>query len=262
MSERLRFSWRLFWILFVAAVVGIVAIVPFALELIRPMLAQLPPSAIPLPLAIAIGAVQNLALLGLFVGVGLRVSAKLGLGAELTQAWLDGEQITNQFLKVVRSGIVAGILVGVVLVPLLLVLSQYLPKLPFVTAANIPIWKRFLAGFYGGIYEEILSRLFLLSLFAWLIDRSWRKARGVLSDTAFWSANLIVAILFGLGHLPSASMVMPITPLVVGAALFLNGFAALIFGWLYRARGLEAAMIAHFTADFLIWVIGPQFLVT
>jgi membrane protease YdiL (CAAX protease family) len=260
MSERLRFSWRLFWILFAAAVVGIVAIVPFALELIRPILAQVPPSPIPIPLAIVIGAVQNLALLALFVGVGLRLSAKLGLGAELTQAWLDGEQISTQFWKVVRSGLVAGIIVGVVLVPLIIVLSHYLPNLPFVTAAKISIWKRFLAGFYGGIYEEILSRLFLLSLFAWLINRSWRKPRGDLGDTAFWSANVIVAILFGLGHLPSASMVMPITTLVVVAALVLNGFAALVFGWLYRVRGLEAAMIAHFTADFILYVIGPQFL--
>jgi membrane protease YdiL (CAAX protease family) len=77
---------------------------------------------------------------------------------------------------------------------------------------------------------------------------------------AFWSANVISAILFGLGHLPSVSLVMPITPLVVVAALALNGVAALLFGWLYRRNGLEAAMIAHFTADFFLYTIGPEFL--
>ncbi len=57
-------------------------------------------------------------------------------------------------------------------------------------------------------------------------------------------------------------MVMPITPLVVAAALILNGIAAVVFGVLYRKRGLEATMIAHFTADFVIYVVGPAFLVT
>ena len=82
----------------------------------------------------------------------------------------------------------------------------------------------------------------------------------VLSSRAFWIANILVAILFGLSHLPSASLVMPITPLVVAAALSLNGIAAIAFGLLYRQRGLESAMIAHFTADFVLYVVGVSFL--
>ena len=76
----------------------------------------------------------------------------------------------------------------------------------------------------------------------------------------FWVANIIVAILFGLGHLPSAAMVMHITPTVVVLALALNGIAAIAFGYLYWKRGLEAAMIAHFCADFVIYVVGVAFL--
>ncbi len=55
---------------------------------------------------------------------------------------------------------------------------------------------------------------------------------------------------------------MPITPLVVAVALSFNGIAAVAFGVLYRKRGLEAAMIAHFTADFVIYVVGPALLRT
>jgi membrane protease YdiL (CAAX protease family) len=44
------------------------------------------------------------------------------------------------------------------------------------------------------------------------------------------------------------------------AALLLNGIASLAFTTLYIKRGLEAAVLAHFTADFLIWVIGPSFI--
>ena len=62
------------------------------------------------------------------------------------------------------------------------------------------------------------------------------------------------------GHLPNAAMVMHITPTVVVLALVLNGIAAIPFGYLYWKRGLESAMIAHFCADFAIYVIGVTFL--
>jgi membrane protease YdiL (CAAX protease family) len=53
---------------------------------------------------------------------------------------------------------------------------------------------------------------------------------------------------------------MQITPEVVLLALALNGIAAVSFGYLYWKRGLEAAMIAHFCADFVLYVVGPAFL--
>jgi membrane protease YdiL (CAAX protease family) len=88
----------------------------------------------------------------------------------------------------------------------------------------------------------------------------FQKEKNTLAAATFWTANIIVAILFGLGHLPSASLVLPITPLVVAAALLLNGVAGIAFGYLYRKRGLEAAMIGHFCADFVIYVLGVAFL--
>ncbi|HJX92310.1 MAG TPA: CPBP family intramembrane glutamic endopeptidase [Pyrinomonadaceae bacterium] len=260
LSKPPEFSWQLFWSLFVAAVIGIAGIIPAALQIFGSSFdrTQFPP--ISLPVIITLGVIQNLVLLGLFVGLGLKLSGKVGLGAVLTESWLNGEPVLDRALKALGFGIMAGFFVGVVLVPLTLLLVPHLPKLPFVAAAKLSIWKRFLMCFYGGLYEEIFSRLFLLSLFAWLLNKSWRKDRGQLTNGAFWSANLIVAILFGLGHLPSASLLMPITTLVVVAALTLNGIAAIVFGWLYRQRGLEVAMIGHFTADFVLYVIGPTFL--
>ena len=53
---------------------------------------------------------------------------------------------------------------------------------------------------------------------------------------------------------------MTITPFVIFMAVVLNGVAAVAFGYLFYKRGLEAAMIAHFCADFVVWVIGPSFL--
>jgi membrane protease YdiL (CAAX protease family) len=46
--------------------------------------------------------------------------------------------------------------------------------------------------------------------------------------------------------------------MVVTRALLLNGIAGLAFGWLYWKRGLEMAMIAHFTGDFILLVVVPM----
>jgi hypothetical protein len=37
----------------------------------------------------------------------------------------------------------------------------------------------------------------------------------------------------------------------------LNGLGGLAFGWLYWKRGLESAMMAHFSADIVLHVITP-----
>lgn len=258
-SQASRFSWRLFWILFVAALLSALAVIPFAIELAGGMLANAQPPPIPIPLLILIGAVQNLVLLGLIVGLGLKLGSKLNLGPKLTQAWLEGSLKSSEVWSNLKAGLITGLAVSAILLPAILALASRLPNLPFMSAAKIAVWKRFIICFYGGVYEEILARLFLLSLFAWVINRSWRRPRD-LASSAFWIANLIAALLFGLGHLPSASLVMEITPPVVVAALLLNGIAALPFGWLYRRYSLEAAMVAHFTADFVLYVVGPFFL--
>lgn len=262
LSQRQRFPWRLFWLLFVIGTLGALAIIPIAIDLFGSVVptAQAPP--IPLPLLILIGVVQNLGMLAVMVFVGLKLGQKLGLGAPLLEGWLAGNSLTNQWRASLKEGLITGIGIGVVLLIALLALVPLLPNLPFVTAAKLAVWKRLLACLYGGLYEEILTRLFLVTLIAWLANKALRKPNARLSSAAFWISNLVVAILFGLGHLPSASLVMPITPLVVAVALSLNGIAAVVFGVLYRKRGLEAAMIAHFTADFVIYVVGPAFLAT
>ena len=37
-----------------------------------------------------------------------------------------------------------------------------------------------------------------------------------------------------------------------------NGVPGVIFGWLFRRFGLITAMVAHFSADVILHVIGPM----
>lgn len=236
--------------------------IPFAIDLLGPVISSLPQEAFPqpFPFLIAIGVVQNLLLLAVTIFVGLKLGSRLGLGAPILASLVEGKGPGSGWRRSLRTGLIVGVVVGVVLLVLVLFLVPLLPALPFVAAAKITIWKRLLACFYGGIFEELFMRLFFLSLIAWVAGKLLRERANGLTVRAFWIANILVAILFGLGHLPSASLVMPITPLVVVAALTLNGIAAIAFGLLYRRLGLESAMVAHFTADVVLWVIGVSFL--
>jgi hypothetical protein len=287
------YPWRLFWFLLVAEVLAALAIIPIAKEMLGAVLVKIERPAIPLPLLILIGAIQNLALLAITLWLGLKLSRRLGLRMPLLEAWANekplpspqaergwgrGGRLTNptpspsplagrgasganlRLAPILNSGLLVGLVVGIIILSCLLLLAPRLPNLPFVIAARLPIWKRFLACFYGGVYEELFTRLFLLSAIAWIVNRTWRRPTPQLSNSAFWFANIFTAIAFGLGHLPSASLFMPITALVVVAALLLNGIAGIAFGYLFRTRGLEAAMIAHFTADFVIYVVGAGFM--
>jgi membrane protease YdiL (CAAX protease family) len=258
-----RYPWRLFWCLFAANVFAALAVIPIAIDIVTAVRSRVGPSPIPIPLVILIGAVQNLTLLALIVWLGLKLSRRLGLGAPLLESWLAKQPSSfRDWAGSLKEGLATGTVVGIVLLIALMLLAPRLPNLPLFVLAKLPVWKRFLLCFYGGIYEEVLTRLFLLALFAWLIDRGWRKVVPSLSTRAFWLANALAALLFGLGHLPSASLFMPITPLVVVAAIVFNGIAGIAFGVLYRRRGLESAIVAHFTADFVIYVLGAALLKT
>jgi membrane protease YdiL (CAAX protease family) len=91
-----------------------------------------------------------------------------------------------------------------------------------------------------------------MSLLAWLGKFISHDGDGHPTGPVFWAANILAALLFGLGHLPATAMLVPLTPLVVARAVLLNGLPGIAFGWLYWKRGLEAAMIAHFSADIVL----------
>lgn len=251
------YPWRLFWVLLAAEVLAALAILPIARDMLGTMAAKLERPAVPLPILIALGVVQNLALLAITLWLGLKLSRALGLRIPLVEHWVEGKPTPNGLVTpILTSGLLFGFVTGIILLVGLLVLVPRVPNLPFVLAGRVSIWKRLLACVYGGVYEELFTRLFLMSVIAWIANRTWRKPRPQLSNAAFWFANIFTAILFGLGHLPSTSLFLPITALVVVAAILLNGIAGIAFGYLFRTRGLEAAIIAHFTADFVIYVVG------
>jgi membrane protease YdiL (CAAX protease family) len=124
------------------------------------------------------------------------------------------------------------------------------PLLPEALRAISPPsrWISVSSAFYGGIIEELFMRWGLLPLAMLGLGRA-----GLGRKPAFWTANGAVALVFGLGHLPLVRQLhVALTPAVLGYVLVGNGLAGLAFGWLFRRRGLESAMVAHAVAD--VWL--------
>lgn len=255
-------NWKVFFILWIGAILATVAILPYSLELQTSVLtsANLP---MPLPALLALQVVQNAILFAIMIFGGMFFARRVNLGIPILDAATEGEPIAHKVGAILPLSIVLGILVTLLLLGLEFFYFQPAMLRELGNAANAlnlqtsqpAAWKGFLASFYGGIAEEIQLRLFVMSFFVWLGRFLSKTVDGNPTNAVFWIANILAAVLFGLGHLPITAALVPLTPLVIARAVVLNGLLGIVFGWLYWRRGLEAAMISHFSADIVLHVL-------
>jgi hypothetical protein len=254
--------WSYFWILLAAGVLSAIAVIPYSLSL-NPAAAEQAKanlaakgSRIPPMLVIFLAAaVQSGLLIAIAIYFGLRTTFAIGLRLPLLDALFSGQPL----LPVLKTGLLPALLVGLVSGAAIAALEQFYfqPRLPEAfhkVQNNITLWKRMLACFYGGIYEEQLLRLFVMSGMIWAISRIFSPSSAGISLGIFWAANILSSLLFGIGHLPATARIAPLNALIITRALILNGLAGLLFGVLFLNYGLGFAMIAHFTVDVLIHV--------
>jgi hypothetical protein len=249
------YPWTLFFILWIMGLIAVVLLMPYAMAINPAMKTQ---TQMPFPVLLALTIAQNAVLLALATGVGLLAARASGLGAPIFEAALRGQPALPILARVIVPAVALGALAGGAI--LALDLFGFMPHLPEALRSMSvdpgPL-KGFLASFYGGIAEELLMRLFVLSGLAWLLGRFWQAPNGLPATGAVITAMLIATVLFGLGHLPATAAITPLTPLIVARAVLLNGLGGVVFGLLYWKLGLEAAMISHFTADLFLHVLGP-----
>ena len=112
---------------------------------------------------------------------------------------------------------------------------------------------------YGAVFEEILIRLFLMSLLVWIISKVFYRKKETIPIKVFIIANIISAIMFASGHIPATIQTFGyIDGLILFRCFLLNGAFGLAFGWLYRKYGIGYSMLAHFGCHFiskLIWIL-------
>ena len=117
------------------------------------------------------------------------------------------------------------------------------------------------AVIYGGVVEELMLRLFFMSLVALIVWKLFfrKYERDNIPEAVFVCANIVAALLFAAGHLPATqTMFGELTPLLLFRCFLLNGGFGLVFGWVYRKYGIHYAMAGHAMCHItskLIWFI-------
>ena len=254
-------NWRVFLILWIASILGTIAVLPYVLELQSGALEQLD---LPMPLSvlIALQIIQSGVLFGILTFLGLLLAKRVGLGTPILDSVTGGESAFDKLRAILPISIGLGVLASLLIVGLDAYVFQPALIQELGGKANVlnqtaqpAAWKGFLASFYGGTAEEILLRLFAMSLLAWLGSFINKAKDGKPTNLIFWIANILAGILFGIGHLPAAALILPLTTLVVMRIVLLNAVGGIVFGWLYQKHGLESAMIAHFSADLVLHVL-------
>jgi len=111
---------------------------------------------------------------------------------------------------------------------------------------------------YGGVIEEVMLRLFFMTLIAFLLHKIFGKKTERPSPAILIVSNFIAAMLFAAGHLPITFILLGSSPMVIFRCFLLNGSLALLFGHLYRKYGLRYAMLSHagcHVVSKLIWIL-------
>jgi hypothetical protein len=263
-----RFPWKVVFVLWGMALLGIVAVVPYTLTLQGPMLAKAlaeKPLPLPLPAMVALQLAQSAVLVAALSALGLLLARRIGLGAPfLERSLVGGEPLLPLLRPILPRAIATGAAAGaaIVLLEVLFFMKGFRQALAVagIPAESLqpPAWQGLLASFYGGFDEELLTRLFLLTLFAWVGARLSGTRTGRPGAAPLWIANVLAAALFAAGHLPTLKAIgLPMDGFMITRTLVLNGIAGIAFGWLYISAGLEAAMLAHFTADLVLHVLTP-----
>ena len=241
--------------LFLLGLIGIASL-PF---MIAPMLRvsppPLPPGVTPPPLwaMVLLSLINPVLLLAAATAVGAWCVPRLGLDSHVIARAETGRPVWRALRREAPLALGVGAAVALVTIPLDLLFEPQLGAAWREAVAKVSEStgaQAVLTGLlYGGITEEIMLRWGVLSFLAWA---GWRLLQGRGSPpgpAVMWGAIIGSALAFGAGHLPAVAALAPLTPILVVRTVMLNAIAGVAFGWLFWRRSLEAAMLAHATAN-------------
>ena len=256
-------NWKLFLVLIGLIVPAVFAVVPFSLHLINAYGEA--GAAGPGWATIVTNALINGVLISVMGGLGLLITNRIGLGLPIIEGWIKRKPGKHSFRNAVAIGWIAAVgfaaaillLQNLVFGPPMQAMFQEIGYVVPEDAVSPPLYG-FLAAFSAGITEEVIFRLFGLSLLAWLGALAFKDSDGRPRLTVLWAANIILALAFGAAHLSTAaSLGWPINALVITRTVMLNAIGGIVLGWLFWTFGLETAILAHFLGDVIIYTLLP-----
>src|SRR5262245_6921786 len=191
-------------ILWAAGLIGAVAALPFFFHIHAAALEKAAAKGLTGPLVAALFVLQAGVLLTIAVPVGLWAASRLALRAPLSEALATGRNLREAARPFLGTAVLAGVATGVVL--WLLSVFVVHPAMPdeFTAMRRGITWQGLPVSITGGITEELLFRLFFLSVLGLGARRLLTPTADGLPATPFWVANGLAALFFGLGHITGA----------------------------------------------------------
>ena len=169
-----------------------------------------------IPLNILLGVVTALqsAGYGLVLGtVGILLGKKIGL-------WRDEIDISKKPLII---SILISVICGVAMIlPDIFFFGKYSDAIMESYSAKPTIPYILATISYGAVIEEVMLRLFAMSLVAFILFKLFEKNKSQPSVIILVIANIITSILFGLGHLPTTFIMIGDSPIIIFRCLLLH----------------------------------------
>ena len=246
----MNFKTRLFIILWLTGVAGVLSFLLVDLSALLTLLKLPAGTKIPsiTPVFKVLSLIQPTLLLSIAVLIGVALAPKVGLASPVAEAVAGNGQPLGPALKPqIIPALVGGLAGGVAIILVWFVLKPFLPPEFVAKSAELnkllPLPTRLL---YGGFTEELLIRWGLMTLLVWVAWRLFQKGRDKPNAACFISGIIMSAIVFGLGHLPIAFVI--VSDASVALILYVvsaNSLFGFIAGYLYWKKGLESAMLGH-----------------
>jgi membrane protease YdiL (CAAX protease family) len=258
------YPWKTFAFLVAAGTLTGPVVIPYFLGLQAIATVPQPPAPTSLGQLVLYAILRNLIFLVPAAGLGLLVARKIGLGAPYLESWLDGEpRPAEPFSSIVGPALFWATVTALIAFAIdglfRYALGVTFPAPEIHARIAVPWWRSGLASFWAPWAEEIVDRLFLLSLVAWLGMKLFRvSGEGRGREIALWVAILATALFFGWYHISNEEMFAnPVPSIVQLRTVLIILPVGLAFGWLYIRRGLEAVILSHFVIDLIVHAVRP-----
>ena len=147
---KISINWKLFVILLIASFITSLMVLPYTLAL-SPALAK-----VFTPLVLIAQLIQSLVIFSIAIFMGLYLYKRVGFNLPILEGWLEGKEVGNYLKSILGISIGLGVLSGIIIV-ILSFLFTPVSSIFQNASISVPIWKAFLACFYGGIWRRDIA---------------------------------------------------------------------------------------------------------
>lgn len=246
----MKIDFKIAVLLAVICFLGGIFVVPYQLNSMKVLLPEqfemaMNSIAIPFPFLVLLSAIQLTVIAFIAAYIGVKLSRKTRLSLPILDALFKKEAI-----RIDKTGVILAILFGVMTSFIIIGADRFYYQYEIeVIGQNEPQFS--LLGLiasvlYGGVFEEVLTRLFFMTLLVWIMMILFRKSSSTLNSAFYWVAIILAAALFAAGHLPATEVLFgELNTTIIIRSFLLNGIGGIFFGYLYWKRGIEYAILSH-----------------